>query len=84
MKIVEFDAEKAKAGHPVKTRGGSPVRIVCFDAIGPEPLVVLLKRNDPDISDYGTEEVWLYSANGRFNINRLRIGHSQLDLVMAE
>lgn len=26
-----FDLELAKAGHPVQTRDGRPVRIICYD-----------------------------------------------------
>lgn len=71
-----FDIEKAKAGAAVKTRSGTPARIVCFDAVGPEPLVVLHKEDDEDMR----ETVSQHSADGMFNKER---GETSLDLVMA-
>ena len=43
-----FDIELAKAGHPVYTRDGRAVRILCFDFISPEnnPIIVLVKLNE--------------------------------------
>ena len=44
--MKEFDLELAKAGHPVCTRDGKPVRIVCFDAKGDYPIVGLEYNTD--------------------------------------
>ena len=76
-----FDLEAAKTGAPVETRNGKPARIVCFDAAGPEPLVVLLKNEDEDSERFGFEECWQYSADGTFNLNA-EFTRSSLDLVM--
>jgi hypothetical protein len=77
-----FDLEAARKGLPVQTRGGSPARIVCFNAEGPNPLVVLLKDDDKDSSMFGHEDVWLYSAGGKFNEGSA-FSTGNLDLVMA-
>jgi len=74
-----FNLEAAKRGAPVQTRSGSPARIICFDAAGPEPLVVLLRQDDPEMGSFGYEEPWAYSAAGAFEDGR----SGSLDLVMA-
>ena len=38
-----FNLEEAKAGKPVVTRTGKPVRFLCFDAKGLEPIVALIE-----------------------------------------
>lgn len=40
-----FDIELAKAGHPVCTRSGNPVRIVCFDKKNTKyPIMALIDK----------------------------------------
>lgn len=40
-----FDLEKAKVGHPVCTRDGEQVRILCFNKEGNDfPIVALIKK----------------------------------------
>jgi hypothetical protein len=68
-----FDIEAARNGAQVRTRSGSPARIVCFDATGPQPLVVLLKEKD----------AWQYTIDGYFNKTKDEGGFGNLDLVMA-
>lgn len=59
MKLKPFDLEAAKAGAPVVTRDGKPVRIVCFDAKGSQPLLGLI--------EWGRDEMACrYSANGEY------------------
>lgn len=58
--MKEFDLEKAKAGHPVCTRDGREVRILCFDKEGSYPIVALVK-------DSGTESIFSYNNKGRSN-----------------
>jgi hypothetical protein len=53
--MKEFDLELAKAGHPVCTRDGKPVRIVCFDAKGDYPIVGL--EYNTDLEDNIDEEL---------------------------
>lgn len=53
-----FNIEEAKAGKPVCTRDGKKVRIVCFDAKGGYPLIVLLTHSD------GCEIALRYPENG--------------------
>lgn len=44
-----FDLEKAKAGHPVCTREGKDVRIICWDRkFGQYPIVALMFDEDGD------------------------------------
>ncbi len=49
--MKEFDYEKAKAGAPVCTREGRPVRIVCWDALNvvfdvKYPIIGLIEERD--------------------------------------
>ena len=39
----KFNLEEAKAGKPVVTRTGRPVRILCWDAKGRDPIVALIE-----------------------------------------
>lgn len=57
-----FNLEEAKAGKPVITRDGRPVRIICFDKISPEgyPLIALTYDKD------GIERIKSYDQEGRF------------------
>ena len=68
-----FDLEAAKAGAKVVTRCGSPVRIICFDAAGVEPIVGL-------VSELFGETPVSYMKNGSYSL----VGKSSpLDLCMA-
>lgn len=58
--MKEFDLEKAKVGHPVCTRDGKEVRILCFDRIGHYPIVALVK-------EAGDETIFSYNKKGRFS-----------------
>lgn len=57
--MKEFDLELAKAGHPVQTRDGKRVRILCFDRIASSPIVALVKIRDT------LEKVYRYYNNGK-------------------
>lgn len=62
--MKEFDLEKAKAGHPVCTRDGHEVRILCFDREGHLPIVALVKDGDNEtILSY--DDMGRYSNDGR-------------------
>lgn len=43
-----FNLEEAKAGKPVQTKAGNPVRIICFDKVSTDfrPIVALVTCND--------------------------------------
>lgn len=58
--MKEFDLEKAKTGHPVCTRDGHKVRILCFDKKGHHSIVAL-------IEDSGIEVTICYDNRGRYN-----------------
>lgn len=74
MKTVKipFDLELAKAGHPVCTRDGRAVRILCYDFISPEnnPIIALVKLNEKQ------EGAIFYGLNGKGSI-------CDLDLMMT-
>lgn len=57
MKLKPFDLEAAKAGAPVVTRDGRPVRILTYDARRPRPIVALVDNGDYD-------DVETYMENG--------------------
>lgn len=58
--MKEFDLEKAKAGHPICTRDGREVRILCFDRQSYSPIVALVKSNE-------VEDVVSFNEKGRRN-----------------
>lgn len=69
--LKEFDIEKAKAGAPVCTRDGRPVRIICFDfqeygmkeADEKYPIIALVKE------DKG-ERAFVYRESGKCKIDK--------------
>lgn len=58
LNLKEFDLENAKAGKPVCTRDGRKARIICFDAEGNKPLIILSKIN-------GQEVILRYTEKGQ-------------------
>lgn len=71
-----FDLELAKAKHPVQTRDGRPVRILCYDKKDDDyPIVALIEEVNCD-----TEVIEDYTIGGKFDVHILR---SDNDLVMA-
>lgn len=78
--MKEFNLELAKAGHPVCTRDGCKVRILCYDALTedgmpPYPIVALVLEGE---SNEG-ENVYRYSENGKY----YDYENLQSDLMMA-
>jgi len=74
MKMKEFNDEQAKAGKRVVTRGGSNVRIRCFDRVSDNyPIVALI-----DIGAH--ESVETHTARGKHQSNGCE---SSYDLFMA-
>ena len=56
--MKEFNLELAKAGHPVQTRDGRPVRIICYDRKdGCYPIVALVNNGNYETTRY-------YNNNG--------------------
>ena len=70
-----FDLELAKAGHPVCTRDGRAVRILCYDFITQEdtPIIALVRLSEKQ------EGIICYKADGR----NFAPGMAELDLVMV-
>ena len=58
LNLKPFDLEAAKAGKPVCTRDGRKARIICFDAEGNKPLIVLSKIG-------GKEVILRYTEKGQ-------------------
>lgn len=58
--MKEFDIEKAKAGAPVCTRDGNPVRIICWDAKDPNfPIIALVDSDDVEtVENYTDDGFW--------------------------
>lgn len=54
--MKKFNLELAKAGHPVQTRDGKKVRIICWDAkYGLYPIIALIENpfsNDEHLGSY--------------------------------
>lgn len=70
-----FDIELAKANHPVQTRDGRLVRIICYDRqshCNSYPIVALVPIE-------GREETVYYTANGVYSESQ----ESSLDLFMT-
>jgi len=51
---MKFDLELAKKGHPVQTRDGRAIRIICYDRYDNRyPIIALIKNdNDENIETY--------------------------------
>lgn len=74
--MKKFDLELAKEGHPVQTKDGRPVRIICYDRAGTDyPMVALVKMPDTE-----KEQTVHYTLDGRFNLDQ---EDNKFDLVMA-
>lgn len=69
--MIEFDINKIDS-YDTFTRRGNPVRIICQDAKGDSPIVVLESYND-------IEKLFSVDRSGRY---RLDHNKSNLDLVM--
>ena len=59
IEMRKFNLEEAKSGKPVVTRLGRPVRILCWDAKGSDPIVGLIEL---DFTSYACN----YNENGIF------------------
>ncbi len=75
MKLKPFNLEEAKAGKPVCTRDGKPVRIVCFD-------YKEINYSLVGLISYGDEEsVSTFTEDGRWRFDQ-SLPHAN-DLFMA-
>lgn len=73
-----FNLELAKAGHPVQTREGNSVRILCYDREGEQyPIVALVKQDKPK----ACELIVPYTIDGKYEYGSIH-DYSK-DLVMA-
>ena len=70
--LKPFDLQAAKSGKPVCTRDGRKARIVCFDAKGIQPIVVLVTCGNE-------EKAIKYSISGRFRFDGIP---DEADLMM--
>ena len=62
IEMRKFNLEEAKAGKPVVTRTGRPVRILCWDAKGIDPIIGLIELDT-------TSCVCTYNESGSFYEN---------------
>lgn len=73
--MQKFNLEKAKEGQKVMTKGGDPVRIVCYDVKNNYLSILALITNED-----GKEEARFYTKGG----TSFRLGsESNFDLVMV-
>ena len=70
-----FNIELATAGHPVCTRNGRKVRILCYDRDNRQLRCIVALVTEPN----GLEEIYTYTLKGQINNNE----KSDHDLVMA-
>lgn len=70
-----FNLEQAKAGAPVCTRDGRPVRIVCYDLKGHKNYPILTLVESP----VGVESTVSYALNGYHSLD----SDTGIDLMMA-
>lgn len=57
-----FNLELAKQGHPVCTRNGNPIRIICFDRNDTNYRIVALMKNED-----GGENILTFNEKGKFH-----------------
>ncbi len=75
-KLKPFDLEASKAGAPVMTRDGRPVRILAFDVEGARyPVVAAVKTLDGK-----REAIQMYTESGEYSYV---VAKHDYDLVMA-
>ena len=75
--MKEFNLELAKAGHPLQTRDGRAVRILCYDRKSKKnnyPIVALVEIQE------GEEDTYWYTIDGYYHKNKRE---DKLDLFMA-
>lgn len=73
--MKSFNLEQAKAGYPVCTRDGRPVRIICYDRLSEHyPIVGLVKSG----YDNPEEIIHIFTNDGNASI----IGPTDIDLFM--
>lgn len=48
VKMTDFNIDAAEQGETVRTRGGLPVRILCYDAKGDKPIVAIIENENED------------------------------------
>lgn len=65
-RMLPFDLEKAKNGHPVCDARGCPVRLVCFDAKSPQPLLGLVNEDDDREFSGHWNSNGMYDYSGRY------------------
>ena len=70
-----FNLEQAKAGAPVCTRDGWPVRIICYDLKGHNNYPILALVESP----VGVEATVSYALNGHHSLD----SETSIDLMMA-
>lgn len=58
VKMADFNVDAAEQGETVRTRGGLPVRILCYNAKGDKPIVAIIENENED-------KVVRYTINGR-------------------
>ena len=76
--MKQFNLEEAKAGKPICTRDGIPVRIICFNKQGDDkPIVALVRAN----LESNKELPACYTEKGEFSKNLPNCCH---DLMMIE
>lgn len=74
-RMKPFNLEQAKAGAPVCTRDGQPVRIVCYDLKGHKNYPILTLVESP----VGVESTVSYALNGHHSLD----SETGIDLMMA-
>ena len=74
--MKNFNLAEAKAGHPVQTRSGRSVRIICFDRKGTIYNIVALMCVRTDLP----EKIVYYTSSGRYFDDT---EESEYDLVMV-
>ena len=80
--MKQFNLEEAKAGKPVCTRDGSPVRIICFDKKhSVYPIIALITCSNEELETTYTNEGHYYS-NGEESYNDLfMVGEKHIGYV---
>lgn len=48
VNITDFNVDAAEQGETIRTRGGLPVRILCYDAKGDKPIVAIIENENED------------------------------------
>ncbi len=82
--VRPFNMEAAKRGAMIETRDGREARIICFDCLGAQPIVALIKEGDYENSMHFSTKGRYYSTGEETNNDLVMVTEMRECYVYAE